>query len=54
MLVYRLIANDVAHARSPTTYIFGDEYGWDPIFLMDTWAEGKTFYAGDILGMYQS
>ncbi|KAL1224074.1 Early nodulin-like protein 22 [Cardamine amara subsp. amara] len=48
-VLWLFIATDVTVARSPTTYIVGDEFGWDPIFLMDTWAEGKTFYAGDIL-----
>ncbi|CAH8382798.1 unnamed protein product [Eruca vesicaria subsp. sativa] len=43
------LANNVTHARTPATYIVGDEYGWDAIILMDTWAKGKTFYAGDIL-----
>ncbi|EOA37394.1 hypothetical protein CARUB_v10011266mg [Capsella rubella] len=43
------IANAVTHARRPTTYFVGGQDGWDPVILMDTWARGKTFYAGDIL-----
>jgi len=47
------LANAVTYARRPTTYIVGGDDGWDPVVPMDTWARGKTFYAGDILGMYQ-
>ncbi|CAN7086841.1 unnamed protein product [Brassica oleracea var. botrytis] len=46
----------LTHHRSPTTYIVGDEFGWDLSIPADTWASDKTFYAGDILGtnVYQS
>ncbi|XP_010476944.1 PREDICTED: basic blue protein-like [Camelina sativa] len=44
-----ILANAVTHARRPTTYIVGGEDGWDPVIPMDSWAQGKTFYAGDIL-----
>ncbi|CAN6937367.1 unnamed protein product, partial [Brassica oleracea] len=40
----------LTHHRSPTTYIVGDEFGWDLSIPADTWASDKTFYAGDILG----
>ncbi|KAG7646686.1 Phytocyanin domain [Arabidopsis thaliana x Arabidopsis arenosa] len=43
------LAKAVTYARRPTTYIVGDDDGWDPVVPMDTWARGKTFYAGDIL-----
>ncbi|CAN8243848.1 unnamed protein product [Cochlearia groenlandica] len=43
------IAKDVTHARRPTTYTVGDEFGWTVIIPMDSWATGKTFYAGDVL-----
>ncbi|CAH2066041.1 unnamed protein product [Thlaspi arvense] len=45
------LANNVTHARRPTTYNVGDKNGWDTntVISMDTWARGKTFYAGDIL-----
>ncbi|KAG2322174.1 hypothetical protein Bca52824_015387 [Brassica carinata] len=39
----------LTHHRSPTTYIVGDEFGWDLSIPADTWARDKTFYAGDIL-----
>lgn len=31
------LVNDV---RSPTTYTVGDDDGWDPVVLMDTWTVG--------------
>lgn len=45
------LANNVTHARRQATYYVGGVYGWDTIIPMDTWARGKIFYAGDILGM---
>ena len=30
------------------TYAVGDDNGWD--FGVDTWPNGKTFRAGDVLG----
>lgn len=45
------LANNVSHARKQATYYVGGQYGWDAIIPMDTWARGKIFYAGDILGM---
>ncbi|KAF3522970.1 hypothetical protein F2Q69_00050726 [Brassica cretica] len=39
----------LTHHRSPTTYIVGNEFGWDLSIPADTWASDKTFYAGDIL-----
>lgn len=47
------LAIDVTHARRPTTYYVGGKDGWDTVIPMDTWARGKTFYAGDILGTYR-
>ncbi|CAH2066043.1 unnamed protein product [Thlaspi arvense] len=44
-----LLANNVSHARRPATYYVGGKFGWDTIIPMDSWARGKTFYAGDIL-----
>ncbi|KAF8089779.1 hypothetical protein N665_0497s0020 [Sinapis alba] len=35
--------------RPATTYYVGGTYGWDTIIPMDTWAQGKIFYTGDIL-----
>lgn len=34
----------------PTTYYVGDEFGWDLTISMEAWPNGKTFYAGDLLG----
>lgn len=44
------LADGLNRARSPTTYIVGDRYGWDLSNDGDSWARGKTFYAGDFLG----
>ncbi|KFK41963.1 hypothetical protein AALP_AA2G194700 [Arabis alpina] len=43
------LATDMTHARSPVTYFVGDKDGWGVTIPMDSWAQGKTFYAGDIL-----
>ncbi|XWS40317.1 hypothetical protein CRYUN_Cryun18bG0130200 [Craigia yunnanensis] len=32
-----------------TTYLVGDDEGWDPIVDLEGWTKGKNFYAGDIL-----
>ncbi|VVA94432.1 unnamed protein product [Arabis nemorensis] len=49
-IICLFLATNVTHAsRRPTTYIVGDEYGWDLIFSLEDWPRGKTFYAGDIL-----
>ncbi|CAF2062275.1 hypothetical protein HID58_072443 [Brassica napus] len=34
----------LTHHRSPTTYIVGNEFGWDLSIPADTWASDKTFY----------
>lgn len=33
------------------TYMVGDNIGWSVTIDMETWPDGKTFYAGDVLGM---
>ncbi|ESQ35019.1 hypothetical protein EUTSA_v10009632mg [Eutrema salsugineum] len=43
------LAGGFTHARSPTTYTVGDQYGWGLRNSGDIWARGKTFYAGDFL-----
>ncbi|KAE8668338.1 putative Early nodulin-like protein 22 [Hibiscus syriacus] len=34
---------------SPVTYHVGDEFGWDLVIDMQSWARGKKFHAGDFL-----
>ncbi|CAH2066045.1 unnamed protein product [Thlaspi arvense] len=43
------LSNSKSYARRPATYYVGGEFGWDTIIPMDSWAQNKTFYAGDIL-----
>jgi carbohydrate-selective porin OprB len=38
-------------ATAKMTYIVGDDAGWTKN-LEASWLNGKTFYAGDVLGMY--
>lgn len=33
----------LTHYRSPTTYIVGNEFGWDLSIPADTWASNKTY-----------
>ena len=42
---------EAIHSAS-TTYLVGDDEGWDPIIDLEGWTKGKNFHAGDILGIY--
>ncbi|CAN1778726.1 hypothetical protein LINPERHAP1_LOCUS14478 [Linum perenne] len=50
-LIIVLLAMNIGVSASKT-YIVGEEDGWDLLFNMATWPEGKTFYSGDILGCF--
>ncbi|XVF45738.1 hypothetical protein PTKIN_Ptkin02bG0230500 [Pterospermum kingtungense] len=47
-LQFEAIHCRVSHSK-PTTYIVGDEEGWDLVISMEGWTRGKNFHAGDIL-----
>ncbi|XP_022748593.1 basic blue protein-like [Durio zibethinus] len=53
MLLFMVLQFQAIHARvrhsQPTTYIVGDEEGWDMIYDMESWTQGKPFHAGDLL-----
>ncbi|KAK6228603.1 hypothetical protein QQP08_005060 [Theobroma cacao] len=34
---------------APTTYVVGDDNGWDPSISLEGWTRGKNFHADDIL-----
>lgn len=47
-----LLAAVTPAAEAGTTYFVGDAAGWTHKVDYGQWAAGKTFCAGDILGMY--
>lgn len=47
-----LVLGAVALTCNATTYTVGDNSGWDVSTNLDTWATGKTFTVGDILGKF--
>lgn len=41
-----------ALTSAATNYMVGDSSGWDISTDLDTWAQGKNFVVGDVLGKY--
>ncbi|XVE94035.1 hypothetical protein REPUB_Repub01dG0245500 [Reevesia pubescens] len=48
-----LLQFEAIHSRiidsQPTTYMVGDDEGWDLSINMQSWTKGKNFHAGDFL-----
>ncbi|XWS62536.1 hypothetical protein CRYUN_Cryun06bG0019800 [Craigia yunnanensis] len=49
LLQFEAIYSGIPHSQQPTTYIVGDEEGWDLVIDMESWTRGKDFHAGDLL-----
>ncbi|XP_050211126.1 basic blue protein-like [Mercurialis annua] len=49
LLCVVLIGSVIDAHRPPATYMVGDGFGWSLTIDMQSWADGKTFYAGDFL-----
>ncbi|XWS55216.1 hypothetical protein CRYUN_Cryun10bG0155700 [Craigia yunnanensis] len=53
ILFLMLLQFEAIHSRilesKPTTYIVGDDEGWDLSIDMQSWTRGKNFHAGDLL-----
>ncbi|XP_022762096.1 basic blue protein-like [Durio zibethinus] len=53
LLSLMLLQFEGVHSRiidsKPTTYMVGDDSGWDLVIDMQSWTRGKNFHAGDIL-----
>ncbi|XVE94034.1 hypothetical protein REPUB_Repub01dG0245400 [Reevesia pubescens] len=49
LLQFDVIHSRIHYSSQPTTYMVGDEEGWDLVIDMQSWARGKNFHAGDIL-----
>ncbi|XP_041016572.1 stellacyanin [Juglans microcarpa x Juglans regia] len=47
--VFVLVALSLALTCTATTYVVGDNSGWDISTDLDSWAKGKTFFVGDVL-----
>ncbi|MBA0568060.1 hypothetical protein Golob_005577 [Gossypium lobatum] len=48
MVILMVLQFGAIHSK-PTTYMVGDEDGWDSGLDMEGWTKGKTFHAGDFL-----
>ncbi|GAV67388.1 Cu_bind_like domain-containing protein [Cephalotus follicularis] len=46
VLLFVVLHCEIAHAK---TWTVGDGFGWTLAIDMETWPQGKKFYAGDIL-----
>ena len=51
VFVFVVFASSLTCCRA-TTYMVGDNSGWDISTDLDSWANGKTFTVGDVLGEY--
>ncbi|XVF37014.1 hypothetical protein REPUB_Repub19eG0108900 [Reevesia pubescens] len=49
LLQFDVIHSRIHYSSQPTTYMVGDEEGWDLVIDMQSWARGKNFHAGDII-----
>jgi hypothetical protein len=47
-----LVFLSLALTCAATTYVVGGNSGWDISTDLETWKTGKTFYVGDVIGMY--
>jgi hypothetical protein len=45
-----LLADGVARRAEASSYNVGNRAGWDLSADLPSWANGKTFYVGDVLG----
>lgn len=48
-----LLVAGVAPRAEAVSYNVGNSAGWDPSADLPSWAGGKTFYVGDVLGTYE-
>jgi hypothetical protein len=49
-----LLAHRVVREARAASYTVGNSAGWDISADLPSWADGKTFNVGDVLGMYES
>ncbi|XWS55219.1 hypothetical protein CRYUN_Cryun10bG0156000 [Craigia yunnanensis] len=47
MLFFILLQLQYEAIHSATTYLVGDDIGWDPSIDLEGWTRGKNFHAGD-------
>lgn len=52
VLVYVFLVLGSAITCRATTYMVGDNSGWDISTNLDSWAKDKIFNVGDVLGEY--
>jgi hypothetical protein len=49
-----LLVHGVARRAEAASYKVGNSAGWDISADLPSWANGQTFYVGDVLGTKQS
>jgi hypothetical protein len=51
LALFVLLAHGLAWEARAASYTVGDSAGWDISADLPSWAVGKTFNVGDVLGM---